>query len=157
MLIEHMKKGYSFESFGAVIGRCEKTLFNWLDSYPDFLQSKKEGTAYSRLFWEGLGIDGLRGNIPGFNATTWIFNMKNRFGWRDRHDLEHSASGNAQLQVQVVMNSPNPFAKRAIAVDEPAVIEAMAEPIAAIEQKGESAQTGATPKPETIPDGAALP
>lgn len=137
MLVEHMRQGLSFEAFAGKIGKCEKTLFNWLELYPDFLQSKKEGTAAARLFWERMGIEGISGNIQGFNATTWIFNMKNRFGWRDRHDLEHSASGNAQLQVQVIMNSPNPFGKRSIAGGESPVLEANTAPIVAIEQKAE--------------------
>lgn len=35
LLKDHMRQGLSFEAFAGVIGRCEKTLFNWLETYPE--------------------------------------------------------------------------------------------------------------------------
>lgn len=86
MLIDHMKQGNSFESFGAVADCAESTLYVWRDANPEFSEAYKRGSAYSRKFWEDLGIVGT---VEGknFNATTWIFNMKNRFKWTDRQDI----------------------------------------------------------------------
>lgn len=87
MLILHMEKGYSFESFGAHANCCEKTLYNWCDQYPEFLQAKKEGELKARQKWEEMGLEGMNGLIPGFNATVWLFSMKNKFGYVDRIDV----------------------------------------------------------------------
>lgn len=96
-LIEHMKQGLSFESFSAIIGVNQDTLHEWSKNpkkYAGFLDAKKEAFAHARLFWEKLGIDGLYTTVTydgenrkvekSINATIWIFNMKNRFGWKDR-------------------------------------------------------------------------
>lgn len=87
-LIEHMAKGLSFEAFAGELGVCLKTLYNW-ESHPDFLQAKGIGFQRNRLFWESMGVAGAAGKIPGFNATSFVFNMKNRFPreWRDRHEI----------------------------------------------------------------------
>jgi hypothetical protein len=89
MLISHMSEGLSFEAFGGVVGVCAKTLYNWEDSRPEFLQAKKVGESMSRLYWEKVGRDGLYNECikdgdgmtvtKSINATIWIFNMKNRF------------------------------------------------------------------------------
>lgn len=94
MLIKHMEDGLSFEAFAGVIGVCEKTLYNWAKAHPEFLQSKKLGKAKSLKFWEEQGVKGLYNETikdgdgmtitRSINATVWIFNMKNRFGWRDK-------------------------------------------------------------------------
>lgn len=109
-LIEHMESGYSFETFAAVIDVDEATLHRWKTpklkngaknpQYHDkFCKSYKTGKIKSQLFWETLGMRGIAG-IPfqftdekgvkrtsqGFNAATYIFNMKNRFKWTDRLD-----------------------------------------------------------------------
>ena len=40
---------------------------------------------FSQCFWEKQGRMATFGATPNFNATTWIFNMKNRFSedWKD--------------------------------------------------------------------------
>ena len=85
-LIEHMGRGYSFDSFAAVIGVTQRKLFLWIDKYADFHRAKEAGEVKSLLFWEAAGIGGLTAG-KGFNATVWQFSMKNRFrkfGFRDK-------------------------------------------------------------------------
>lgn len=100
MLIEHLKKGFSFESFGGVVGASKETIYTWTEKHQEFLDAKKIGTSFSRLEWERKGIDGLYNETfkddqgmtvsRSINATMWIFNMKNRFGWRDKNEEEES-------------------------------------------------------------------
>jgi len=89
MLIDHMAKGYSFECFGADVLVTEKTLYNWIDSHPEFLQSKRLGEKLCQKWWETLGRGLAAGKTQG-NAAVFIFNMKNRFGWTDKRDLQLS-------------------------------------------------------------------
>lgn len=91
MLIEHMSKGFSFESFSGLIDVSNKTLYNWLDNQPKFLHAKEVAFEKSRLFWEDVGIQLSTGICAG-NASVAIFNMKNRFPrqWRDKHELDVS-------------------------------------------------------------------
>lgn len=101
MLIDHMEKGLSFESFAGTINACDDTLRNWANRYPEFFNARKEGYAKNRAFWEKLGMAGLTGKIAGFNASVWIFNMKNRFKWTDRQETTHA--GNVELMAPTVV------------------------------------------------------
>jgi len=84
MLYEHMSKGLSVESFGGVIRVGKELLYKWFELHENFSNAKKEGTTASQLFWEKAGIEGLWGSKENsFNSVVWIFNMRNRFGWRD--------------------------------------------------------------------------
>lgn len=84
MLIEHMGDGLSFEAFAGVIGKSKETLYQWVKAHPNFADAKKKGDALSLLFWEKMGLTGMAGKIRGFNVAAWIFNMKNRHGYRDK-------------------------------------------------------------------------
>lgn len=105
MLIDHLEKGYSFESFAGLVGVCKQTLYNWADEHQEFLDSKKAGIEKARLFWEKEGIEGLwtieenegsgKDQIrrrKQINSTIWLFNMKNRFPkeWSDKKEIDHS-------------------------------------------------------------------
>ena len=96
MLIQHMKEGLSFEAFGGVTGHSKQTLYEWIEKFPEFGDSKRRGELLSQLWWEKIGVERLisqswhQGGSKALNASVWIFNMKNRFGWRDRHDIEHT-------------------------------------------------------------------
>jgi len=117
MLIEHMEKGLSFEAFAGLVGVTKKTLYSWFEQNPDFLNAKEIGTARCRIFWEQLGIDhivnksdsehGGGSSSRSLNASVWIFNMKNRFGWRDKQPDE----------VDVVVNN-HPAAPEKIELDD---------------------------------------
>lgn len=88
-LVAHMAEGLSFESFGASPrGVCKQTLYTWLEKHPTFVDAKSRGKLESLLFWEKIGIKGTLGKVSNFSASSYIFNMKNRFKWADRH--EHS-------------------------------------------------------------------
>jgi len=89
-LIEHMARGLSYESFGAVINVNRSNIYEWEKKHPEFRDAKKEAFEKNRLFWESVGVEGTLGNIKNFNATMWIFNMKNRFPneWKDRSELK---------------------------------------------------------------------
>ena len=85
-LLEHMAQGYSFESFAGKIGTHRDTLYDWCDRHEEFLDARKTGQAVALYFYEKIGIAGTLGKLPGFNASMWCFQMKNRFNWTDRRE-----------------------------------------------------------------------
>ncbi len=107
LLIDHMEKGFSYESFAGLIGVSKQTIYDWEKANQEFLDSKKIGVEKSRLFWETQGIEGIytteifeqdengsRSTKKALNSSVWIFNMKNRFKdeWRDKQEAELSGN-----------------------------------------------------------------
>lgn len=88
LLVEKMGEGYSIEAFAGFIGVSKDTIYEWADQRDEFSDAKKEGEAQSRLFWERMGMAGMVGKVKNFNSAVWIFNMKNRFGWRDQPAMD---------------------------------------------------------------------
>lgn len=90
MLIEHMQSGLSFESFAAIADVHKETLYEWANVHPAFSEAKKKGFSKNLLYMEKLGQQGMWNDKDGaqFNTTNWIFQMKNRHRWRDRHEVE---------------------------------------------------------------------
>lgn len=85
-LCDHVASGYSMKSFPL----CdEDTFYKYMKDYPDDCPKEKldEAKRKSMHLWERLGMGGATGKIKDFNAPSWIFNMKNRFGWRDKMDV----------------------------------------------------------------------
>lgn len=83
---DHLRKGLTQDYFP----ECDwDTVEHYMRDYPldvppeKIAEAKKQGLATL----EGLGQQGAKGEIPGFNATAWIFLMKNKAGWKDRQDV----------------------------------------------------------------------
>ena len=102
-LIEHMSKGYSYESFAAIAKVNRSTLYDWEKSHPEWVTAKDEGFEQCLLWWESQGIQGLWSETEynekgkplksrSINASLFIFNMKNRFKWRDKQPDEIDTS-----------------------------------------------------------------
>ena len=81
-----MADGYSFEAACGAMGFEKDTGYEWTKKHDDFSNAKKRGEALSQLWWEHKGKQGMDFG-KDFNATVWVFAMKNRFGWRDAKDL----------------------------------------------------------------------
>jgi len=82
---EHLSNGLSKESFPY----CDPQTFRrYLKLYPkDFdIEAIEQAERCNLLYWEKQGIDGMWGG-KAFNPTAWIFNMKNRFKWKDNVDV----------------------------------------------------------------------
>src|SRR5262249_193163 len=74
----------------AKIGVCKQTLEDWAAKHPSFSYSVKKSLTYAQAWWEDAGQTGM-GQGKDFNATVFIFQMKNRFraDYHDKHELEH--------------------------------------------------------------------
>lgn len=83
MLVEHMEKGLSFESFAGVVGISRAKLYHFVhpqNGIPEFIDAQKEGQAKSLLIWEKMGIGLVTGKFgKGANGVVWMMNMYNRF------------------------------------------------------------------------------
>lgn len=96
-LVDHMRQGLSFESFGGVIGVSKQTLYEWMQRHPDFSDARRKGDTLSLLVWEKLGIAGMTAKIKFFNGHIWALNMKSRFKWSDRMEVEQ----NTRMKVEM--------------------------------------------------------
>ena len=102
MLVKHMSEGLSFESFAAEINTCRDTLYNWKKEHPEFFDAHKKGLDFNLNFWERIG---RQQSIKGKgNVVAWIFNMKNRHGWKDSQEI---TSPDGQSPIQIVSKERN--------------------------------------------------
>lgn len=85
----HVTNGYSDESFVP----CDMQTFRrYVRDFPSDFDTDRitEARRQRQLFWENVGRDGTTGSIQGFNASSWKFNMANRFDWREKKDVDHT-------------------------------------------------------------------
>lgn len=100
LLIEHMSSGLSFESFAGVVRACRATIYGWCDTYPDFLDAKKQGFALMHLHDEKLYIDGMRGKNKNVNTTLMLFKMKNCHNWTERTEQVLTTQDDKKLVIE---------------------------------------------------------
>lgn len=86
--------GGSLAEMAVAIDVSRDTFHRWRDLHPEFSDAVKVAIHKSQAWWEREGRLATFGGHDGFNATAWIFNMKNRFkeDWRDKQDIEHVGS-----------------------------------------------------------------
>ena len=95
-LIDHMSVGYSFESFAGVISVCRDTIYEWCLVHKDFSDAKRKAVQKSLLALETIGLEGMKGDLKGFNVASWIFTCKNR----------HSDMFKDKMEIGTVDNKP---------------------------------------------------
>jgi transposase len=85
-VIGEMAQGSSIEELQLVLKVHKDTIYEWAKEYPDFSDALKRGKALSEAWWREVGRVNLKDDK--FNYTGWYMNMKNRFGWKDKQEVE---------------------------------------------------------------------
>lgn len=105
LLEDYMAEGLSFEACCGELGVSKDTGYEWVKRYPEFAEAKLLGEARGQTFWERKAIKNLElGADQKFNATVFVFTMKNRFGWRDRKEISGSLGVGLTRQFQGLTN-----------------------------------------------------
>lgn len=88
-IVELGRQGKSKAQMACDLGISYQTWCVWSQTRPDFSEAVKEAQWCAQAWWEDRGQEGL---IQGhkFNATAFIFQVKNRFPASYRERQEHS-------------------------------------------------------------------
>lgn len=86
-----------------LLGISATAWYTLLEDSQEFKETIKDAKAVCETWWERTGRElAVKG---GGNATIWIFNMKNRFGWRDTPKEDDSEAG-TPLNISFEVNDP---------------------------------------------------
>lgn len=80
--------GESLAAICAELNITRSTLYEWRDTYPEFSDAISRGLQKAQREWEKIGQNGTKGYYEKFNASSWIFTMKNRFREDYKEDKE---------------------------------------------------------------------
>lgn len=61
------------------LGIARSTFYKWQEDFPEFGEAVKVATDISQAWWERMGRTAVFGGVDSFNASSYIFTMKNRF------------------------------------------------------------------------------
>lgn len=97
-LLAHLSRGYSFESFSEVSSRWLRRMLEVHKE--DFSEEEiEQAMSQGRAWWEDVGHRQANGQCLG-NSRTWYYNMSNRYGWREKVDVQAEHKG--QVAVSIV-------------------------------------------------------
>ena len=94
-------EGMSLAEMVEELGIHYSTFLAWQAEKPEFSEAVKNAQRKSQAWWERMGRVATFGGVDGYNATSYIFQMKNRFreDWADRKELDHQSSDGSMTPV----------------------------------------------------------
>jgi hypothetical protein len=97
-----MAQGAGVKELSAYLGVSRTTIYDWCDKgskqyHRPFADAVDLGRPLCEAWWLRYGRLAMMRKVPAASASWWIFNMKNRFGWRDR--VEIAGSEDAPLHI----------------------------------------------------------
>jgi len=128
-VIELGAQGKTLKGIAAKLGITSETLNDWRKNNKEFSLAVKAALALSQEWWEELGQLGAAGQIEGFNATSFIFNMKNRFreDYTEIRENRITGADGGPVQVEnrqvIDMRALNPEAREAMIAALEAAVE----------------------------------
>lgn len=88
-IVEQYAEGASdVEIYGLYLGICHETFTRMVDEDEAFSETIKRGRALSEAWWVKNGRTNLKDK--DFSYTGWYMQMKNRFGWADKQDINNT-------------------------------------------------------------------
>jgi len=88
------------------LGIAKDTFYCWQEAHRDFSDAVKAMRARSQAWWEQKGRLATFGGVDGFNATSYIFQMKNRFrdDWNDKTQTELTGKDGGAIETKETGN-----------------------------------------------------
>lgn len=85
-------EGKTLANMADALDVSRDTVNEWRKEHPEFSAAVKRGLEKAQAWWEEQGRLATFGATEGFNATSYIFQMKNRFRdeWNDTTKTELS-------------------------------------------------------------------
>jgi len=80
------------------LGISKDTFYRWVKEHPEFSDAYEKGKEFSEAWWNRLIRGGAMGRIK-VQPATLIFCMKNKFGWKDRIETQHSGEIASRLVI----------------------------------------------------------
>jgi len=106
-----IKVGEEGGTLAAMAEACDvdrSTINDWIDVHPEFSRAIKRGLQKAQVLWEKQGMLATFGGVDGFNATSYIFNMKNRFKWTDRVEQDNLSSDGSFMPTRIEIVGVDP-------------------------------------------------
>lgn len=90
VILDCGQSGGSEVKMRCLIGIGDSAWYTLLEDSEEFRQTVKTAKGLCQVWWEDLGQNmAMTGDG---NPTSWIFNMKNRFSWHDKQQVDHTSS-----------------------------------------------------------------
>ena len=83
--------GGSLEEIKGMLDISDDLHYRWMEEEPEYSGTIKRAQRKAQLWWQTQGRVNLKDK--DFSATLWYMNMKNRFGWRDKQEVDHTTGG----------------------------------------------------------------
>jgi hypothetical protein len=74
----------------------------WLKEEEQFSETIKVGKMLSEAWWSRSGRKNLENK--DFSYTGWYMNMKNRFGWKDKQEIDQKTDISGDIKVTLNLN-----------------------------------------------------
>ncbi len=104
---EAAQEGASDVEVRCLLGIGESGWYTLIEDDDDFRRTVKQCKDLCQVWWERQGRKMSCGESDG-NATTWIFNMKNRFGWHDKQQVDNISSDGSMTPVGITVTFHDP-------------------------------------------------
>jgi len=83
--------------------KSKDTWYRWQREYPEFKEAVEWAEIVSQAYLEKVGLQGMLGEIPNFNSTTYALIMNNKFG----SEYKRNPNGNAGTEINITNNTLN--------------------------------------------------
>lgn len=101
------REGASIVELSVTLGISRDTFYQLSKRDQKFSDTIKKCKELSEAWWEKQGRTKLE--TKEFNYTGWYMNMKNRFGWRDKQEVQHS--GGTPITIDILGTNSKPETK----------------------------------------------
>lgn len=97
LIIDNMSNGASLKEIKSLLGISNDLHTRLMNEEREYSETIKRGKQLSEAWWLRVGRTQLFNKE--FSPTLWYMNMKNRFGWTDKQDLDVTITVPARITI----------------------------------------------------------